>query len=173
LEETKKKHANRLAELQAHLREKHAEMEEFKLKFMEYNKHQVETQEKESAQYIEILKQEINSLNTELSENKKISDNERQKLSEQIESLSAELKSVKNDKLKESKLYKKLSVLQENVVELKDYYERREEFLQQQFRKHEDHCYENRLKLKAALHSLNEIEFPRCNTPVEPPTKDM
>lgn len=172
LEQVKSKHANRLAALQTHLHDKQQEMEDFKTKVMEYT----QKQEQDSGKYMNTLKQQVESLNEELVENKKLWDVERQKLEEKIESLSSEVQTLRQSKLaddsKVAALCTKVGKYQETFVQLKDYYERREEFLQEKFRKHEAFYYDNRLKLKAALHALNEIEFPKLTGNMEMPTKD-
>ncbi|KAF4532957.1 hypothetical protein B566_EDAN000645 [Ephemera danica] len=177
LEDTKSKHASKLADLQTHLQEKHQEMEDFKKKVIEFTKMRDETQEKDSMKYINTLKQEIASLTAELSENKKVSDTERTQLKIMIESWTVELQGLKTDKKnaesKQAILQKKLGLLQEKHTQLKDYYERRETYIRHEHKKREEKFFETLIKLKTEIDSLSHLQFPKFSNLSEQPTKDV
>ena len=177
LQQVKDKHENRLSELQVHLRDKSQELEDFKQKIIEFTKQQTEAQEKENQRYVNTLKKNISYLNTEMDKLRKKSDEEQLKFTEVLEKWNVEIQSLRAEKEQwqgsgVANVAKTLETVRENAVQLKEYYERRENFIKQEQRKREDKVYEMVLKLKTELDALSQLQFPRFSYPMDPPTKD-
>ncbi|XP_059478843.1 early endosome antigen 1-like [Neocloeon triangulifer] len=145
LEESKKVHSQRLMELQELLFTKQKEMEEFKQRMLEYTKSLHEGREKQNEQYISALKQEIEGLTEELAKKSSHGD---------LERLKQEKRKVEAEAVKMRRVAEKYK---ERIMQAKDFYERKEKIITEEFKRKEDKYYEVLLKLKCEVDSFNVL----------------